>query len=305
MADQQYRPDPDEGASTAPVEEGAPSWTVTFGDMMSLLLTFFILLFSMSELEMDKFLLASQSLRQAMGGTAEERIADPMGLMPDPVDPDLKLQNPGKAEGATDNPEDGHGMAESLLDNFTDSYLDMIEERLQKFVDENSLENSVSVDREPDGVYMRMETGALFRSAEAVIQPGGGAVLRYLSEITQELNVGVVVSGHADDQPISNAAFPSNWELSAARAAGVARYLVQDGHPPTMVRVESYGEFKPVADNSTPEGRAQNRRVELFYSREDVRTAAIRWSTEEDPAGDPVGDPVGEPVGDPVGKPVG
>ena len=88
LADQDFRPNPDEGASTPTVEEGAPSWTVTFGDMMSLLLTFFILLFSMSELEMDRFLLASQSLREAMGGTAPEAITDPTGLMPDPVDPE-------------------------------------------------------------------------------------------------------------------------------------------------------------------------------------------------------------------------
>jgi chemotaxis protein MotB len=283
MDDQGFQPDLEGEASQPLVEEGAPSWTVTFGDMMSLLLTFFILLFSMSELEMEKFLLASQSLREAMGGTAVETIVDPTGLMPDPVDPDLKLQAPGMTEGATDSPRPGHGVRESVLDNFTDSYLNLIQGRLQEFVDENNLGKTVSVEKEADGVYMRMETGTLFRSGEAVIQPGGGEVLRYLSKITQELKVGVVVSGHADDQPIRNAVFASNWELSAARAAGVARYLVQDGHPPTMVRVESYGEFRPVADNSAPEGRAQNRRVELFYSREDVRSAAIGWNTREDP----------------------
>ncbi|MFC1662096.1 flagellar motor protein MotB [Gemmatimonadota bacterium] len=96
------------------------------------------------------------------------------------------------------------------------------------------------------------------------------------------MEVGVVVSGHADNQPIRSGLFGSNWELSAARAAGVARSLVADGHSPDLVRVESYGEFKPIADNATVEGRAKNRWVELFYARNDVRDAALRWASGAD-----------------------
>jgi len=280
---QEPQPEPEvqEEVSQALVEEGAPSWTVTFGDMMSLLLTFFILLFSMSELKMEKFLLASQSLRQAMGGTAVVAIADPMGLMPDPVDPKLEMQNPGMGQGATDNAITGKGTQEAWLDEFTDAYLKRIQERFQDFIDENDLNPTVRVEREGDGVYLRIETVALFGSGEAALKDGGVEVLEYLSRITRELDVAVVVSGHADNRPIQNLIFPSNWELSAARAAGVARTLVQDGHPPTMVRVESYGEYKPVADNETAEGRARNRRVELFYARDDVRDAALRWAEED------------------------
>ena len=168
-----------------------------------------------------------------------------------------------------------------MLDEFTDSYLEVIQEKLQKFVEENELGRQLRWTRRKTGVFLRMETGTLFGSGEAGIRADGQEILGYLSQITRELNVGVVVAGHADNQPIRSSVYASNWELSAARAAGVARSLVKDGHPPTMVRVESYGEFKPVADNSTPEGRAQNRRVELFYSREDIRSAARRWSSSE------------------------
>ena len=273
-----------EEASGPPVEEGAPSWTVTFGDMMSLLLTFFILLFSMSELEMEKFLLASESLREAMGGTNEEAITDPTGLLPDSVDPELNMEKPGSEEGAVQRPPASLGLEGEVLEEFADSYLDVIRERLQRFVDENGLAETVAVDKEDEGVFLRMESGTLFGSGEAVIRTDARKVLSYLSDITRELNVAVVVAGHADNQPIRSSTFASNWELSAARAAGVARHLVGDGHPPTMIRVESYGEFRPVADNDTPQGRARNRRVELFYSREDVRSAAIRWSAGgEDP----------------------
>jgi chemotaxis protein MotB len=212
-----------------------------------------------------------------MGGTAQESTADAIGLMPDSVDPDLHLQNPGAREG----PASGAPLSlldPSTLDEFADSYLEVIRDRLQGFVDDNDLAKTVSVDKEKDGVFLRMESGALFGSGEAALRPEAREVLRYLSQITRELNVGVVVAGHADNQPIRDGRFASNWELSAARAAGVARYLVMDGHPPTRIKVESYGEFQPIADNETPEGRARNRRVELFYSREDIREAATRWA---------------------------
>jgi chemotaxis protein MotB len=271
------------------VEEGAPLWMATFGDMMSLLLVFFILMYSMSELKVERFLLASQSLNQAMGGTRADPIENPMGLMPDPVDPELALSNPGLNEGSQPDPGQGDspdvadsegGASEDWLDTFTDAYLEMIAKRLEAFVEEQELEDQVKVAREGEGVYLRIETVVLFRSGEAVIQPAGREVLDYLSLITTELDVPVSISGHADNVPIRTAQFPSNWELSAARAAGVARQLVSTGQEPTTVRVESYGEFRPVADNSTSEGRSANRRVELFYSREEIREAARRWATE-------------------------
>jgi len=126
-----------------------------------------------------------------------------------------------------------------------------------------------------------MESVILFGSGNATVSQKGAEVLDEISEITTGLDVGAVVSGHADNVPIRNGVFASNWELSAARAAGVARSLVNQGHPPTMVRVESFGELKPVASNDTPEGRSMNRRVELSYGRSDVTTAALMLLEQE------------------------
>jgi len=271
-----------EETNDPPVEEGAPLWTVTFGDMMSLLLTFFILMFSMSELKMDRFLLARQSLREAMGGTAAEAIDDPMGLMPDPVDPEGQLQAPGEGEraSATD------GASDEDVVSVVEDYMDMIVDRLQAFVSDKGLESSVTVERGAEGVYLRMQTGALFPSGSATLQPEGKEALGELAGITSSLGVRVAVSGHADNQPVSGGPFASNWELSAARAAGVARELVEHGQDPTMVRVESFGEYRPVADNDTPEGRALNRRVELYYARADVLAAVLEWGGQRELRGD-------------------
>lgn len=257
-----------------PAEEGAPLWMATFGDMMSLLLVFFILLFSMSELKMDRFLLASQSLREAMGGTAVDTIADPMGLMPDPVDPELLLQNPGMAEGASestvDNGEAGGSKIGqmSIAEIIADEYMERILAQLQALVETNDLEEVVTVEGGTEGIRIVVQASALFAAGVAVVAPDDVWLVDSLSYITADIEIPVTVAGHADNVPIRSAAFASNWELSAVRAAGVARRFVDNGQDPSMVRVEAFGEYRPIATNDTPEGRAANRRVEFFYSRQ-------------------------------------
>lgn len=268
-----------------PAEEGAPLWTVTFGDMMSLLLTFFILLFSMSELKMDKFLLASQSLREAMGGTAAEAIVDPMGLMPDPVDPDLQMQNPGLSQGASESPDNGMaGGARigqmSVAEMIAEEYMKGMVEQLTSLVEENDLQDRLTLTIGADGVRIRVQAAALFQPGDAIVAAGSMWLLDSLAHLTGEVEVPVIVAGHADNQPIGNSRFASNWELSAARAAGVARRFVDNGRDPEQLRVEAFGEYRPVATNATREGRATNRRVELFYSRQAVIESVTRWRGE-------------------------
>lgn len=273
----------DEGG--APVEEGAPLWIVTFADMMSLLLTFFVLMFSMSEVKQERFLIAAQSLREAMGSTAEVPSLDPVGLMPDEVDPELDMSNPGLNNGATANPVDGEG-GEDVVDVFAEAYMDMIIERLQALVTESGLEpGAVEIVKEDEGVYLRIRDAALFPSGSATLLPGGRTLIGSLADITTELAVPAIVSGHADSRPISTAAFPSNWELSAARAAGVARLLVESGQSPEQLEVQSFGEFRPVADNETVDGRAKNRRVELFFSRDAIIDLALQLQNSGLPSG--------------------
>jgi chemotaxis protein MotB len=270
----------EEAATPPPAEEGAPIWMVTFGDMMSLLLTFFILLFSMSELKMDRFLMASQSLREAIGGTAADPIDDPMGLMPDPVDPELQLQNPGMAEAAEPEGADSGDGDRSISERLADQYLDRIADTLTAFISENDLETTLLVSRGPTGVRLRIKASALFPSGEGEVVASSEWIINFIAELTSGLHVPVVVAGHADNQPIRTEQFASNWELSAVRAAGVARSLVSDGHDPEQIRVESFGEHVPIASNETPEGRAENRRVEFFYDRRDLIETIEGWRSD-------------------------
>lgn len=276
-----------ESPPPSPVEEeGAPTWVVTFGDMMSLLLTFFILMYSMSELREDRFLIASQSLREAMGSTGETPPIDPQGLLSPRPEPD----SVGAASGPDASPPEPSGGNDEHLDTFTEAYMSMLAERLARLTAAQGLdERTVEIVTLDDGVYLRIRDAALFASGDATLGAEGRTIVAALSEVTASLEIPTVVAGHADDRPIGTDRYPSNWELSAARAAGVARFLVASGQGAAMVKVESYGEHAPVADNTTEEGRARNRRVELFFSREEIRRAAERLFSSA-----PVPSPVGE-----------
>jgi chemotaxis protein MotB len=238
------------GSTGLPAEEGAPSWVITFGDMMSLLLTFFILLFSMSEIEVEKFREAAKSLHEGFGESTVD-----LGDAP-PV-----------------TPTDTTFIEVPVGPDAAEEKLDEIASLLQQFVEDNGLEQNLVVDRSEDGVYLQIRDVALFHPGDADIEESTAWIVERLGQITLNVNVPVTVAGHTDNVPINSSRFQSNWELSAARAAGVARALVAMGHDPDDVRVTAFGEYRPIDTNETAEGRARNRRVELFYSKQSVEEA--------------------------------
>jgi chemotaxis protein MotB len=241
-----------------PAQEGAPAWMLTFGDMMSLLLTFFILLYSMSSMETEKFKLASLSLREALGADTGEQLISEEGPAPGAIVP---LVTPESDPGD--------------ISDETEEAMEEIARRLQEFVTENRLEDMVAVNKEVGGVYLRIQDMALFQPGSTQLEDVSVAVIEQLGDITKAIEAPLVVTGHTDNTPIRSPVFASNWELSAARAAGVARVLVEGGHLPDKVTVEAYGEHRPLGSNETPEGRAQNRRVELYYSRQNIESAIL------------------------------
>ncbi|TVP45411.1 MAG: hypothetical protein EA350_09490 [Gemmatimonadales bacterium] len=259
-------------------EEGAPAWTTTFGDLMSLLLTFFVLMYSMSELKMERFNDAKVSLTDAFQSAAllppPTPSSPPSSLVPLPLG-----GSPATRGSGEDDPVD-MVLDESRLLALTDAYLEQIARQLERLVEEHDLQHMVSVIRAEDGVRLRILSSALFPSGSAVLTEEYRWVLNVLGEITSSLEVPAVVSGHTDDVPIQTMQFLSNWELSAARAAGVARELVDKGHDPTTLRVEGFGEYQPVVPNDSPGSRAINRRVEILFNRDAILATIRRWTRE-------------------------
>lgn len=238
-------------------EKGAPKWMVTFSDMMTLILVFFILLFSMSVVDAQKFRAIAESFQ-------DRAVFD---FYPSVV----PFENPAEDRDVKDDP------FESDVDPF-DSYMEMDEEEINERLDElleevaeylevNDLTEQISASRDDRGVVLVLQEQALYESGRAEIideaEPFLGKVGTLLSTIP---NI-VKVEGHTDNRPISTSQFPSNWELSGARASSVIRFLIsdQDLEARRFLAV-GYGDTRPVAPNNTADNLQQNRRVVLVIS---------------------------------------
>ncbi|MCK9997093.1 MAG: OmpA family protein [Candidatus Krumholzibacteria bacterium] len=211
-------------------------WVMTYADMMSLLLTFFILIVSFSSLQQAKFKQAAQSLQEAFGILQHP---ESMIEFRNPVYPDIR-------------------------DNSADAEVFYEMKELEQVIKENGLDQEVEVQLQDNGVLFRIQAPFLFSSGQAVLLDEPRKVLGELSLLFIKFPYQIRVEGHTDSLPINSIRFPSNWELSAARAVTVARYFQGLGLPPERIAATGYGEYNPIADNGTVQGREKNRRVEIF-----------------------------------------
>lgn len=218
-----------------PEELGIPGWVVTYGDMMSLLLTFFILLLSFSSIQESKFKDAMESLQGALGV-----LKNPPSMM--------QLEHQIVAQPRqTDNSEVYYQL-----------------KKLEQYLVEQELDSSIEVEMTADGVNIRITDDFMFDSGRADLKPVAADLITRIGGLLDGQGEEIVITGHTDSIPIHTARFPSNWELSAARAIAVARHFQGNGLDPARMRAVGFGEFRPLADNATVEGRALNRRVEIL-----------------------------------------
>lgn len=204
-------------------------WLLTYADLITLLLAFFIVMYSMSRLDADKFDRMSHALGGALRG---DEMAPP------------HLAVAGR-------PDLGQ-----LLELGT---------RIQEKVRFEGLAEKIAVTQDERGLVIRVLESAAFDPGSAELKPQMHSVLGLLASELGPLDNHLRVEGHTDDLPISTVQYPSNWELSTNRATGVVRYLVEVLEvDPARVSALGYGEFRPVADNQSADGRARNRRVDLI-----------------------------------------
>ena len=129
----------------------------------------------------------------------------------------------------------------------------------------SGLERAVTVERIHGGLKLKLGGDVLFPAGSAIINEKLYPYLDEIIKIAREKNLFLKVEGHTDDVPIHSSEFPSNWELSTARAINVLRYFIEKGQfPVKRLTAEGFGQYRPLAPNSTPEGRKQNRRIEVF-----------------------------------------
>jgi len=236
-------------ATAAPAGENQPDrWLLTYADMITLLVALFILLYSLSPRPDAKTMARlGQGARETLGVLeGGGRLLDGAG----------RAVAPPAAEAAWSPVKEA----------------ERLRRRMEGWIQAAGLSSQVRLAAHPDnGLVIRLDSGAmLFDTGTADVQPRTRDLLRALeAAVAPALEAGVVrairVEGHTDDQPIASTRFASNWQLSSARAAGVAAFLARSGGDKLAERVEAtgYGDSRPVAPNRTPAGRRRNRRVEI------------------------------------------
>jgi chemotaxis protein MotB len=142
--------------------------------------------------------------------------------------------------------------------------LPQLRKQLQDVLGDSIAKHEIVVDQTPEGLVISLRELGFFDSAQAQLLPGAADKIKRVAQILAQHHLNIRVEGHSDDQPIRSAAFHSNWELSSARAMTVLQLLINEGgFDPSKVSMSAYGPYKSLASNTTPEGRRQNRRVDL------------------------------------------
>lgn len=203
-----------------------PGWITTFGDAMSLLLCFFVMLFAATSLNEVKVKQGLGSLKGALGGIVE-------GVKKESIIPQ---------KGA----------------------MERLSEGMKEYIVSEGLEKEVKISSLSEGISISLSSPAFFDSGKAKLRKEAFPLLNKIITLLKEIPNQIRIEGHTDNLPIHTEEFPSNWELSAARAINVGKYLIKGKISPERIGVIGYADSRPLFPNDTPEHRALNRRVEIF-----------------------------------------
>ena len=225
-------------------EPTAPFWMTTYGDMVTLLLTFFILMISFANMDERKWAIAAKSLQGALGVMEQYK-----------VELQIMKETPGG--------EDDMLIRSDMMDRLAD-----FEQQIASEINDGD----ITVESIKNGLVIQLGDKLLFNSAEAELKPEAYKVLTIIAKTIKDRASEIVIAGHTDNVPIFSQRYPSNWELSAARAMSVVNYLITEAEvSPKILAATAYGEYRPLLPNDTPADRKVNRRVEFL----------VTWATPE------------------------
>jgi len=218
--------------SKPPESQGTPAWMTTYGDMVTLLLTFFVLMYAFSVIDSQKYVQIANSLKGALGG------------------------NVGVLNEGTSVDETG-----SFTTNISSK---RVFTQLQKVLNKKGLEGKVELSENGKGITVSFKEKLFFAIGSADILDEAYSVLAKVGEILKMQTFPIRVEGHTCDLPIKSSKFASNWELSAIRAVNVARYLIDgSGVNPAQLSIAAYSQYQPMVPNTSEANRARNRRVDI------------------------------------------
>jgi chemotaxis protein MotB len=263
------------------------AWAIPYGDLITLLLAFFVVMYAVSSVNEGKYRVLSDSLNAAFRGTPHTLEPIQVGEKSRGSGADIQmsivqqsmlqgqprqmleaipLAKAGMQIASHGDEEEGEGKGKSAEpggDGNATPELESVAREVEQAMASLIEENLIVVRRHGLWVEVEIRTDILFPSGVATLSPEAVKVLQQLAEVLKPFPNAIRVEGHTDNRPISTRSFPSNWELSAARAASVVHLFMQAGVDPARLAVIGLGEYRPSQSNGTREGRNANRRVLL------------------------------------------
>jgi len=247
-------------------------WLISYADFITLMFAFFVVMYSISSVSEGKYRVLSDALNQAFDSNQETT-----SQVPNPIELPILQSLPYEQADGTIKAEPVEGIKEEILAENDEQAEDLAkpsseQDRIKKslgeiaddiryevlpFIDEQL----ISVNNSDTAIEVEIKSQLLFPSGNARLVSKAIPVLSNLATIFSTFNNPIQVEGFTDNQPIKTTTFPSNWELSAARAASVVHLFMRKGIDPTRMSAVGFAEFRPIADNNTKEGRQENRRV--------------------------------------------
>lgn len=253
------------------------AWAIPYADLMTLLLAFFVVMYAISSLNEGKYRVMADALTTAFGGaprTVSQVQVGNMQIQGGGHDTPSVIRSPSMTGGAMADPTQLPSMASQMrmpVSARNTEQLQRAERQLTQIADRISqalaplvAQGVISVRRTELWLEVQINSDILFGTGSAALDQDARQTLGKLADVLLEAPNGVRVEGHTDNLPIATAQFPSNWELSAARAASVVHLFADHGVQPQRLAMVGYGQFRPRDSNDLPEGRNRNRRVTVI-----------------------------------------
>lgn len=235
-------------------DDAAGGWVVTFADMMTLLLVFFILLYTLADFEDESYRELVESVQIIDGEGKQISVIDfatRRGRNPEPLlaVEDMLGMNPGNLPLQTIKPA--------------------LVAEMESMIDSTDLADSVDLAYNGDQINLQIDGRYLFESGRAQLKDRARFIFANLGQMFRDYaDYSIAIRGHTDDRNIETTQFPSNWELSAVRATTVLRFFIEQGIDPERMTATGYADYLPLVDNNSADNRARNRRVEFVLEKE-------------------------------------
>ena len=244
-------------------------WLISYADFITLLFAFFVVMYSVSSVNEGKYKVLSETFSGVFN--APQRSLQPVTVGDQPVSAPAQGSEevipPVVAETPINPDVSEQARAEALR---------AMADRLAMEFDDLINQGVVSLERNDEWIELNLPNSMLFSSGDAEPHYDSFKVIEKIANVLRDRDNAIKVEGFTDNQPIRTNRFPSNWELSTARAAAVARMLMMEGVEPERLAAVGYGQYQPLARNDTEEGRRRNRRVVLLISRDASIRGAVR-----------------------------